>query len=343
MADPRNQECAKRANSYLKANPQAFILHGTAIFFLLLIAALLAMLSVGLSLIWCALIVLPYLFALTATLQRFTEENKMPENRLTMQWMGNYFRRPFFGCYRAIINFLKAFGISMAVEVASLLIMASIFQATSPDFAKAMESSLDCYLRGDIESALSILDGSEIVNLWVSIASVIGVGVLTVVLAHFLGNYAMSPMMKFATGGIPPALYNNLYNKYFQRIRSSYRHLKWRYGRGIQIVLPLSVILGAVLGFALKLQVSMIWAICIGLFALALAVYLPHYLLLNMAFFLAHKKEAVEANIDSLKDFLSQISRLPDAPKEAVEELRKTIQSLEESLQNTNYSEEEPL
>ena len=329
----------QRALKNYKANPSALLASSFAFFLLCLIAVGLTIVYPLLGLLAICLLVLPFLFGFTALLRSYVIEKRPPSNKDLLAPALSYFRQPYLGAYRVMTNILKTIGFFFIAFIACVLLSGYILSQVNAEFAAVLNDTLSLYIKGDPISALTALENAEISALWLNYSETFAIGVAVLLFAFFIHNYLMRPMIQFSRVVLPGGAGAFHYQKFYERTRKGFHRLGLRDGMLLYFVLPLSLFVPMGIMMSFKIDPSIIIVASLATFALALAAYLPYYLLLVMEYFIDNKKAEMEAELDVFYEIKRRMGSGRMAYSSDGRDLDSIIANLEKSLQNNDEKE----
>ncbi|MDY6392691.1 MAG: hypothetical protein SPL80_07615 [Bacilli bacterium] len=331
---------------YIRGNFKAYFAIGVAFLFLGLIVAGLALLSLGLAIFAVCFFYLPFLFATSTYIAKIGRQKSMPSNAETLARSLAYFRPPFLGSYRALINLLKSLGVGLLFTMISSAIIAGILGAVDPNFNDGFQGVMSDFVQGDYVSARAILDDTPSLLLLVNLSSYIGIGVGVVFFCFNISNYALNPLIKSRVIAFPSSrISRDYYNRFFHLIWKDYWRTIWCEGYGIALYPFFGYLIGILLGIFFNLPSNAVIAIGIGFVGLILSISLPYYLSLIEEFFRHQRRPILVSQQALMEDLYAQYLSFPGVSQENLDAMKADIEKTKESLQNLDENEnvgEEP-
>ena len=325
---------------YIRGNPLGYFGIGLGFALLGLIAAALSMFSIVFSALALMILLLPFCFAATTLIARVGRGKEVPPHREMFQRGLAYFTPVFRGCYRILFNLLKTLGFTVLGIVATTILLFAIFSATDPSFSSSFQTMMEFWIQGDTASFVRAVNESVSLVRLFSWSSVVGVGAGVWALCWNLTNYAMHPLIKTRTIIFPrPAIARLFYNRFYSLVRRDYHRALWFECFGFPLYPPIGYALGATISLSAGLPYNAAIAIGIASVVLPVAVVYPYFITLMEEFFRHQKRTILQAQVSLMDELYEQFSMMPQVPKDSLEDMKKDIENIKNTLQNLSENE----
>ena len=325
MSDKKS--CGGRARALYRGNIAFCLLSSFALLCFSAVSVALSFLYFGLGIVAFALLFLPYMFALTNLLAYYDQSKTMPTGAGIFRSFVSYFRMPFFGCYRAIRNVLKGLGLFAITYFLTLMVYGLIAYRVDAGFAADFDAAMRFASSQDVASFDSLVANSVPLNRWMSTCIVASIGVGVCGFVAFVGNYAISPLLRNAFEEAGLGMANRFYNYYFRAVQKDFFKARFLYGLFAPVLVPVCYALGVLVGIAMGLPTGGLACCGVAGIAIFLSFYVPYYTWLVYEFFDDHKKHVLIAERALSIDFRDKALRY-SSDKELLDQLDDTIEDL---------------
>ena len=334
MRAAKEEAVVVTAKETLKEGGGKYVALSFAFFLLCLVCSALCLVSVAVGTLAFCLFALPFYFGFIAIADVYAEKGVDPSHRLTLKQYGAYFRPPFFGCFRVLINLAKSIGSFFIGLVLCLLVYGLIANAVDPAFQTDYARVADAYLSGDVDGAFAILDASVPLLLYMSVSLSVGVGAAFCTFLFWLIRYSLRPSLILVMGTQPSGFATYYYNRYFSLAKKEYMPLVFQRTYGMFFVVPLAYALGAGVSFLFVVDYTIACSVGLAAMSLAFAAYLPWFGVLTKSFFLLRKSYFYKNQVAVTKELLTMAAKDPRCDEDYLEGLRRALKTSEDALQS---------
>ncbi len=296
---------------------------------LLIVGASVAALSL-LGSLWVivgvGLLFLPALFGVTRYLGATFGDQPVQTNVMT-RGFGAYFRLPFVGVYRFLLNALLALVSTIGVWLAFTMAYYLVCSYLDPDFSATIDSIYAAMGAGDVDAARSALDSSGAFGAMYDISAIVMGFALAFFCWLYYGKYAQNAIIRNAFSFNNPRLSNYFYRYYRLAVKRD-----WIKERAPFFLYPLGcLVLGASVSvvcyrFGVKANLSTFFGLLA--FAALFSLYLPLGLYLQCQFAFAHEKSVGRAYYEGSKRIYQSYASMGRANPEELEKMREELERM---------------
>jgi hypothetical protein len=220
--------------------------------------------------------ILPFFFATEMSLAEPTPEVTY-SNALFFRYYVGYFTPPFLGCYRVIINWLRAFLAGFAFALVLGLIYYYSAYAIDASFKEAIDSAAEYLRNSATDQAINVLDYNFSFTLFSRIVALSGGGVTLLVFLMELALYGLNPYLRSATQSSTIRMANEVFSGGIRLAGKSFRKDFWGALWLGLVLLILGFGVGLLVGLRVRAETDRLFALGLSGSCLFLFMYLPYY------------------------------------------------------------------
>ncbi len=239
------------------------------------------------TLLGIALFFLPTLFAATQYIGA-SYSGKEGDTRVITRLFGAYFRSPYIGVYRFLINAFYSVAATLGTSLVFVVMYYSFASAFDASFISAAENIANLISLGDYDAANKAMSEATAFKMMYDISEILMGFALVGFCWLFMGKYMQNGVVRNAFHLDNGRIANFYYGFYRRAVKKD-----WVPARAPFLAFPLSFLLigGAVSGLCYGYGVNVRFSAFFGLltFAVLFSFYLPLSIYLNVDFAFAHQ------------------------------------------------------
>jgi hypothetical protein len=275
--------------------------------------------------------VLPFFFATEMSLAEPTPKVTY-SSALYFRYFAGYFAPPFFGCYRVVLNYLRAFLCGLAVSLLVGLVYYYSAYTVDASFREAIDSAAKYLSNSAADEALNALYGNLSFTLFANIVSLTEGGVALFVFALELAVYGLNPYLRFAIKSSASRMANEVFAGGLRLAGKGFRKDFWEALWLGFVLLVLGFLFGVGMGLLWTGEADRLFAMGLSGSCLFLFMYLPYYFIVVALLGEKYNGCFVTYSIGVAEKALTELKKGASVSEKEAEEIQKSIDEAKNEL-----------
>lgn len=302
----------------------------------------LAFLALGIYWPWTLFItfpfgVLPFFFATELSLDEAGQINY--SNALYFRYYAAYYKPPFLGCYRVVVNFLRALLLGLLVSLLLALVYYFSAYAVDASFREAIDSASQYLRNSATDEAMRVLNENLSVTLFANLVSLTEGGVLWLVFVSELGVYGLNPFLRVSVNASDSKILNGVFAGGLRLGRKDFF-------RDYFSALWLGLVL-LISGFLFGVGMGLLWTgdadrlLAMGFAGsfLFLFFYIPYYLIVISFLAAKYGDLFVRYSLKTAEQAFEEMKKRGMADAKTLDDIQKEIDATRQVLEHREHDE----